>query len=65
MHLVVPTQFCPFVWNVILARHFPQKGPNKNLKIGFPLSPPLNHALLPLTHDLTVSSIGWVQAGEV
>ena len=26
---------------------------------------PTNHAFLPLTHDLTVSYIGWVQAGEV
>ena len=63
--LVVPTQLCSFGWYVILVGHFPQKSPNKNLKIGFPLSPPPNHTLLPLTHDLTVSCIGWVQAGEV
>ena len=65
MHLVVPAQLCPFGWYVISAEHFPQKSPSKNLKIDFPLSPPLNHALLPLTHDLTVSCIGWVQANEV
>ena len=29
----------------------------------FPLSPPPNHALLPLTYGLTMSCIGWVQAG--
>ena len=65
IHLVVPTQLCPFGWYVIPAGHFPQKSPSRNLKIGFPLSPPPNHALLPLTHDLTVSCIGWVQVGEV
>ena len=65
MHLVVPTQFCLFGWYVIQTGHFPQKSPSKNLKIGFPFSPPLNHALLPLTYDLTVSCIGWIQAGEV
>ena len=32
-------------------------------KLVFPLSPPPNHALLPLTHDLTMSCIGWVQVG--
>ena len=31
----------------------------------FPLSPPPNHALLPLTHDLTVSCIGQVQASKI
>ena len=31
----------------------------------FPLSPPPNHVLLCLTHNLTVSCIGQVQAGEV
>ena len=65
IHLVVPAQFCPFMWYVIPAGHFPQKSPSRNLKIGFPLSPPPNHALLPLTHDLTVSCIDRVQAGEV
>ena len=63
--LVVSVQLCPFGWYVISAGHFPQKSPSKNLKIGFPLSLPQNHALLPLTHDLTVSCIGWVQAGEI
>ena len=52
MHLVAPAQLCPFGWYVILARHFPQKSPGRNLKIGSPLSPPPNHAFLPLTHDL-------------
>ena len=65
MHPVVLAQFCLFGWYVIPAGHFPQKGLSKNLKIGFPLSPPPNHALLPLTHDLTVSCIGWIQAGEL
>ena len=58
-------QLCPFGWCVILTRHFPQKSPGRNLKIGLSLSLPPNHALLPLTHDLTVSCIGWVQDGEV
>ena len=65
MHLVASAQLCPFGWYVIPAGHFPQKSYSRNLKIGFPLSPPPNHALLPLTHDLIVSYIGWVQAGEV
>ena len=60
-----PTQLCPFGWCVILVGHFPQKILGRNLKIGLSLSPPPNHALLPLIHDLTVSCIGWVQAGEV
>ena len=60
-----PTQFFPFGWYVIPAEHFPQKSLGRNLKIGLPLSPSPNHALLSLTHDLTVSCIGWVQAGEV
>ena len=59
------TQFCPFGWCVIPTGHFSQKSPGRNLKIGLPLSPPPNHALLPLTHDLTMTCIGWVQAGEV
>ena len=57
--------FASFGQYVILARHFPQKNLSKNPKIGFPLSPPPDHALLPLTHDLTTSCIGWVQAGEI
>ena len=65
MHLVASAQFCFFGWCVIPARHFPQKNLGRNLKIGLPLSLPLNHALLPLTHDLTMSCIGWVQAGEL
>ena len=60
-----PAQFCLFWWCVILTGHFPQKSLNKNLKIGLPFSPPPNHALLPLTHDLIVSCIGWVQASEI
>ena len=65
IHLVVPAQLCSFGWYVIPTGHFPQKSPSKNLKIGFPFSPPPNHDLLPLTYDLTVSCIGWVQAGEI
>ena len=65
IHLVAPTQLCSFGRCVILTWHFPQKSPGKNLKIGFLLSPPSNHALLPLTYDLITSCIGWVQAGEV
>ena len=65
MHLVVLAQLYSFEWYVIPAGHFPQKSPSMNLKIGFPLSLPPNHAFLPLTYDLTVSCIGWVQAGEV
>ena len=60
-----PAQLCPFGWCVIPTGHFPQKSVNRNLKIGLPLSPPSNHALLPLTHDLTMSCIGGVHAGEV
>ena len=41
MHLVAPAQLCPFGWCVIPAGHFPQKSTGRNLKIGFPLSPPL------------------------
>ena len=65
MHLVALTQLFLFRWCVIPAGHFSQKSPGRNLKIGLPLSPPPNHALLPLTHDLTASCIGWVQASEV
>ena len=50
---------------VIPARHFPQKSLSRNPKIGFPLSLPLDYALLPLTYDLTTSCISWVQAGDV
>ena len=60
-----PAQLYLFRWCVIPAGHFPQKSPGRNLKIGLSLSPPPNHALLPLTHDLTMPCIGWVQAGEV
>ena len=60
-----PAQLYLFRWCVIPAGHFPQKSPGRNLKIGLSLSPLPNHALLPLTHDLTVSSIDWVQAGEI
>jgi len=60
-----PAQFCPFGWCVIPVGHFRQKSPSKNLKIGLPLSPPSNHTLLPLTHDLTLSCISWIQASEV
>ena len=60
-----PAPFYPFWWCVIPAGHFPQKSPGRNLKIGLPLSPPPNHTLLPLTHDFTMSCIGWAQAGEV
>ena len=65
MHLVVSAQFCLFGWCVIPTGHFSQKSPNRNPKIGFPFSPPPNHIPLPLTHDLTVSCIGWVQVGGV
>ena len=65
MHLVVPAHPCFLWWYVISAEHFPQKSQSRNPKIGFPLSPPPNHTLLPLTHDLTTSCIGWVQAGDV
>nr|POE79190.1 hypothetical protein CFP56_39914 [Quercus suber] len=52
-----------FGWYVIPAGRIPQKSLSRNLKTGLPLSPPPNHALLPLTHDPTMSCIGWVQAG--
>ena len=65
MQVVAPAQLCLFEWCVISAGHFPKKSLGRNLKIGFPLSPPPNHALLLLTHDLTAFRIGWVQAGEV
>ena len=43
---------------VIPTRHFPQKSLSRNPR-------PPNHALLPLTHDLTTSCIGWVHAKDV
>ena len=58
-------QLCSFGWYVIPTGHFPQKSLGRNLKIGLLLSSPPNHVLLPQTHDLTVSCIGWVHAGEV
>ena len=60
-----PAQLYLFGWCVISVGHFPQKSPGNNLKIGLPFSPPPNHALLPLTHNLTVPCIGQVQFGEV
>ena len=51
MHLVVPTHPSSFGRYVIPTRHFPQKSLSKNPRIGFPLSPPPDHTLLPLTHD--------------
>ena len=65
MHLVVPTH--PYFFLVVCHpnRTFPQKSLSRNPRIGFLLSPPLDHALLPLTHDLATSCIGWVQASDV
>ena len=58
MHLVVPTHPC-FFWAVCHPnRTFSPKSLSKNPR-------PPNHALLPLTHDLTTSCIGWVHAGDV
>ena len=48
MHVMAPTQLCPFGWYVIPTGHSPQKSPRKNLKIGFPLSLPQP---CPLTSD--------------
>ena len=50
IHIVVPTH-PSFGRYVISAGHFPQKSLSKNQRIGFPLSPPPDHTLLPLTHD--------------
>ena len=61
MHLVAPTQLCPFRWYVIPARHFPQKSPGRNLKIGFPLSPP-PHQTMPF-YLLPMTSLRLVLAG--
>ena len=47
--------FASFGWDVIPARHFPQKSLNGNPKIGSPFSPPPDHTpsyLLPLTCGL-------------
>ena len=54
-----------FRWYVIPIGHFPQKSLSRNLKIGFSFSLPPNHALLPLTHDLITSCIGWVHVSDV
>ena len=56
MHLVVLAQLCSFRWYVIPAGHFPQKSPSRNLKIGFPFSPPPNHDsyLWPMTSPCLV-----------
>ena len=43
----------------------PQKSLSRNPRIGFPFSPLLDYALLPLTYDLTTSCIGRVQASDV
>ena len=65
MHLVVPTHHC-FFWVIFHpSRTFPPKEPEQEPQNRFPLSPPLDHTLLPLTHDLTTSCIGWTQAGDV
>ena len=65
MHLVVPVHPC-FLWVVCHpSKTFPLKSLSRNPKIGFPLSLPLDYALLPLTYDLTTSCISWVQAGDV
>ena len=47
--LVVSVQLCPFGWYVISAGHFPQKSPNRNLKIGFFPLPTVKPC--PLTSD--------------
>ena len=65
LHLVVPTHPCFLGWYVIPTKHVPQKSLSRNPRIGFPLSPPPDHALLPLTHNLTTSCICWVQASDV
>ena len=65
MHLVAPTH--PYFFWVACHpnRTFPPKEPKQEPRIGFPLSPLLDHAFLPLTHDFTMSCIGQVQAGDV
>ena len=52
-------------WYVIPAGHFPQKSLSRNPRICFPLSSLPDHALLPLTHDLTTSCIGGIQVDDV
>ena len=48
MHLVVPTHPY-FFWAICYpSRTFPQKSLSRNSRIGFPLSPPLDHTFLPL-----------------
>ena len=65
MHLVVPTHPC-FLWVVChSSMTYPPKELEQEPRIGFSFSPPPDHTLLPLTHDLTTSCIGWVQAGDV
>ena len=49
-----------FGWSVIPARRTSQKSLGKSYKNrSFPLFPPPNHTPLPLTHDPTMSHIGW------
>ena len=51
MHLVIPTHHY-FFWAVCHpSRTFPQKSLSRNPRIGFPLSPPPDHTLLPLTYN--------------
>ena len=65
MHLVAQLSFARLDSVSSQQDTSPKKNPGRNVKIGLPLSPPPNHALLPLTHDLIVPYIGCVQAGEV
>ena len=53
MHLMVPAQLCPFGWYVILAGHFPQKSPSRNLKNRFSPSP--HHQTMPPLSPFTSS----------
>ena len=64
MHLTVPPSTLP-LWVVYHpSRMYLPKEPRQELQNrSFPLSPPPNHTPLPLTHDPTMSHIGWVQAG--
>ena len=65
MHLVVPTHPY-FLWGICHpSKTFPPKELSRNPKIGFSLSPLPDYAYLLLTHDLTTSCIGWVQANDV
>jgi len=65
MHLVVPTH--PYFFWVVCHpnRTFPPKRPEQEPQNRFSPLPSATHALLPLTHDLTTSCIGWVQVGDV